>query len=291
MTETTLATTPVVTTVADQAAPEPAAPSDALRLLHLEDNASDALLMQEYIKDVLPQAVFDSAVRLSDVTPERAASAACALVDLTLPDASGLEALLAVRGMSETLPIIVLTGFDNLELGLEAVRYGADDYLIKNHVDGYTLERAVKYSIERRRLMLELASAEVASVIATAGTIAADSAAQLATDAAALATMEADTVSAGRRGMPTPSRAAVGTHEVSVRVDEASSEYVLSCQSCDWVAGRGLDELHSWSARSLDEVLLHHVNFSASAQSGGPQVSAPAVVRRRGVFRPRGWLG
>ena len=127
-----------------------------LRLLHVEDNAADVALIQAYVRDVQPDAVFDTATRLVEVTPERAMAADCALLDLTLPDASGLEALVALRGMSSNLPIIVLTGLDDLPLGVTALRTGADDYLVKNHVDGYTLLRAMRYAVERRRLTLAL---------------------------------------------------------------------------------------------------------------------------------------
>lgn len=126
---------------------------------------------------------FMAVTRISDVTAEdaAAAAAACALLDLSLLDASGLEALHALRGLSDRLPIVVLTGFDDLELGLSAIRDGAEDYLIKNYVDSQMLDRAIRYAIERRRLTVELvASASEAS--------AAVAAAEEATDAAKLAT-------------------------------------------------------------------------------------------------------
>lgn len=282
MTSPDLISTPTAT-VADE---DVSAPTDLVSVLHVEDNPADAMLIQEYLRDSLPSVVFDTVTRLTDLDAERACAVDCALLDLSLPDASGLEALIALRGMSEHLPIIVLTGFDDLQLGLSAVRYGADDYLIKNHVDGYTLERAVKYSIERRRLMFELASAEVATVLATAGSITAD--------AATAAAVELSSVSAGRPEVAEESRAATGTHEVSVRVDGETGDYALSCRSCTWVAGRGLDDLHSWSARSLDQVLLSHVGFGVGSPAVTEPSAAPAVVEppvsRRGVWRPRGWL-
>lgn len=142
-----------------------------LRLLHVEDSPADALLTQEYLRDLVPDVAFDTVTRLSEVTIERVEAADCALLDLSLPDASGLDALLALRAMSEDLPIIVLTGLDELTLGLAAVRRGADDYLLKNHVDGHTLERAVRYAIERRGLMLQLAESAAETILATAPTV------------------------------------------------------------------------------------------------------------------------
>ena len=145
-----------------------------LRLLHVEDNPADAVLMQEYLRDLLPDIAFDNAARLSEVTVGRVDTADCVLLDLSLPDASGLDALLALRTMSEDMPIIVLTGFDNTELGLSAVRHGADDYLLKNHVDAYTLERAVQYAIERRALMLQVARSAAEATVTTPTSITAE---------------------------------------------------------------------------------------------------------------------
>jgi len=284
----------------DQATGESTQPETVtLRLLHVEDNPADALLMQEYIRGILPDITFDTAVRLSEVTAERVAAVDCALLDLSLPDASGLDALLALRSMSEDLPIIVLTGFDNMELGLTAVRDGADDYLLKNHVDGYTLERAVQYSIERRRLMLQLAKSAAEAIVATATSITADA----ATDEALKRVGEG---AAGDQP-PVALNAAEGTHQVAVRIDRDSHEFVLSCDSCGWEAERGPDHVHSWSSRSLELTLLHHVDFERNAQAAAvapvdpsvqaaPSASEPAqapersTVGRRSMFRPRDWV-
>jgi len=156
-----------------------------LRLLHIEDNPADALLMQEYIREScrrwnlsLPSDAstvrspessaveFDSVQRLADVTQSRTAAADCAILDLSLPDASGLQALVALRALSPELPIVVLTGFDDLEVGLLALRCGADDYLVKSQVDGFTLDRAVRYAIARRQLAGEQTAATVSAISA-----------------------------------------------------------------------------------------------------------------------------
>jgi DNA-binding NarL/FixJ family response regulator len=186
--------TPTPTLV--ESAPE--TPRLGLRLLHIEDNASDALLAQSYIRSVIPDVVFDSAVRISDVTADIAAAASCAILDLSLPDASGLEALHALRRISPDLPIIVLTGFDDLDTGLSAIRDGAEDYLVKNYVDGDSLQRAIRYAIERRRLTTALTSSETVP-----GPVA-ESEVELS-EATTLMSMGADAVYS-RREFFTPSR-------------------------------------------------------------------------------------
>jgi DNA-binding NarL/FixJ family response regulator len=266
-------------------------PEAVMHLLHVEDNAGDALLMQEYVRGVLPSVVFDTAVRRSELTPARADAADCALLDLSLPDASGLDALIMLRSMSEVLPIIVLTGFDNMELGLAAVRDGADDYLLKNHVDGYTLERAIQYAIERRRLVLQLVTSAASAAIATANAFVADAAAEMALRDGDQRVAE-EQASVGRGSASVSSMAALGTHEVLVRIDEASGEFALSCQSCSWEADRGSDDVHSWVARSLDQVLLQHIDFSGLAREA---VALSTYIEpskpRRALARPHLWFG
>lgn len=272
---------PVVTEVPETA---------TIRLLHVEDNPADALLMQEYIRAVLPTVDFDTAERLAEVTAERVAEADCALLDLSLPDASGLEGVVRLRQLSEHLPIIVLTGFDDMQLGLSAVRDGADDYLLKNHVDGYTLERAVQYAIERRRLMLQLAQSAAEAFFATTSMIDADS----ATEAMLERVLKEEAARA--------SHAALGTHEVSVRIDRSSSEFVLQCRSCPWESTNESDGpfgVHSWASRSLELALLEHIDFqrteadvedAAAAAEAAAQAKNVSALNRRSIFRPRGWI-
>ncbi|HVU74968.1 MAG TPA: GGDEF domain-containing response regulator [Mycobacteriales bacterium] len=87
----------------------------------------------------------------------RDSNPACAVVDLTLPDAALLEALVTLRAQAPDLPIIVVTGVDDSGVGVEAVRRGAQDYLIKGDLDADSLERAITYAIERSRVEWQLA--------------------------------------------------------------------------------------------------------------------------------------
>ncbi|HEY2636190.1 MAG TPA: diguanylate cyclase, partial [Solirubrobacteraceae bacterium] len=81
----------------------------------------------------------------------------CLLLDLSLPDADGLEAVEQVRDADPAVPIVVLTGNDDERIGVRAVKAGAQDYLIKGRADGVQLSRAIRYAIERKRAEAELA--------------------------------------------------------------------------------------------------------------------------------------
>jgi predicted DNA binding protein/CheY-like chemotaxis protein len=73
------------------------------------------------------------------------------LLDLNLPDSTGLETLASVVAETEMLPIIVLTGLDDREVGIQAIEQGAQDYLVKDNVTSDLLVRSIHHALERNR--------------------------------------------------------------------------------------------------------------------------------------------
>jgi diguanylate cyclase (GGDEF)-like protein len=139
-----------------QAVPDgPASPEIVL----IEDNPGDARLVLEMLRDVWGDALrfthFSSMAASRQNLP--AAGEACVLLDLSLPDAEGLEAVSEMALLAPDLPVVVLTGRDDETLALEAVHEGAQDYLIKGRVDGTLLGRTIRYAVERKRVETELA--------------------------------------------------------------------------------------------------------------------------------------
>jgi diguanylate cyclase len=134
--------------------------TDSQRVLLIEDDAAAALLVTQMLRGVR-DFKFDltHAVRAAEVTHllSEGHRFDCVLLDLTLPDAKGLSGLTALRKAAPELPIVVLTGFDDKEVALQAVKQGAQDYLIKGSVDGELLSRSIRYAVERKRLQRELA--------------------------------------------------------------------------------------------------------------------------------------
>lgn len=78
------------------------------------------------------------------------------LLDLNLPDGLGLSTLERACSNAPLVPIIVLTGNDDYELGISAVQKGAQDYLIKGEVTDVMLGRSIRYAIERKKLLAQL---------------------------------------------------------------------------------------------------------------------------------------
>jgi len=73
------------------------------------------------------------------------------LLDLGLPDSQGLDTLGKVHAQAPAVPIVVVTGLDDETLAVQAVRQGAQDYLVKGDIDSKTLWRVIRYAVERKQ--------------------------------------------------------------------------------------------------------------------------------------------
>jgi serine phosphatase RsbU (regulator of sigma subunit) len=147
-----------------QPAPDPASVRTAggrrLSVLLVEDDRGDALLVEELIADAAADIACVWAQSASDAERELSVSRPdCVLLDLNLPDASGIAALERVKAVDPNLPIVVLTGLSDEHFGMSAVASGAQDYLVKGRVEPEMLRRAVLYAIERKRA--EITSVEL----------------------------------------------------------------------------------------------------------------------------------
>jgi signal transduction histidine kinase len=126
---------------------------DSIRSLIVEDSSADAELLIDLLQRA-PRArftihrAFDVASALKLLEHE---AVDVVLLDLSLPDARDLEALRALRAAVPHLPIVVLTGLDDEDAAIRAVKEGAQDYLVKDRIDDDGLVRAVRYAIERAR--------------------------------------------------------------------------------------------------------------------------------------------
>lgn len=122
-------------------------------VLLIEDNPGDARLMDEMLRDSAgaPFVLERSASLVASTTRLASAGVDLILLDLSLEDSQGWETLERVRRLAPDVPIVVLTGLDDENLAVEAVRAGAQDYLVKGQVDNALLVRAMRYAIERKR--------------------------------------------------------------------------------------------------------------------------------------------
>lgn len=129
-------------------------PFSTFRLLLIEDNPGDARLIREMILSDGRQRVTMEHVPTLAEGQQRLEQEAfdVVLLDLSLPDSHGIATLQAVRAAAADTAIVVLTGYDDDDRGLQAVQTGAQDYLAKSDVDGRLLIRTLRYAIARHRI-------------------------------------------------------------------------------------------------------------------------------------------
>jgi serine phosphatase RsbU (regulator of sigma subunit) len=120
------------------------------QVLLVEDDDADALLVEEFLLEVGAPVVVRRARSLNQAKALLAGSA-CVLLDLGLPDSQGLNGLRQLLEVEPDAAVVVLTGDTNEYLGEQAVRAGAQDYLVKGEVAGHVLHRVIRYAMERRR--------------------------------------------------------------------------------------------------------------------------------------------
>jgi two-component system, cell cycle sensor histidine kinase and response regulator CckA len=135
---------------------------EALKVLLVEDNPADVILVREMLRDAgaahweitvagrLAQALELLGTHSYDV----------ALLDLGLPDSRGLAGLDQVAARFPHVPIVIMTGLGDEAMGIEAIRRGAGDYLVKGQADGALIVRAIRYTIERKQAAESLRRSE-----------------------------------------------------------------------------------------------------------------------------------
>jgi DNA-binding response OmpR family regulator len=131
-----------------------------IHLLLIEDNSADAVILQDALAGDESPASFTVTVseRLSEGLKQLSEqSFDLILLDLGLPDSQGLETLNEVGAEHPGVPVVVLTGRTDKEIGIQAVSQGAQDYLVKGQINTETLERVIRYAIERQHLQETLA--------------------------------------------------------------------------------------------------------------------------------------
>jgi PAS domain S-box-containing protein len=129
-----------------------------IKVLLVEDNPGDARLIRALLDDagsiqyVLKHSntLTDGLVALSENAPD------VILLDIGLPDISGLDSVPVIKNLAPKLPIIMLTGLDDENTAISCLHLGVQDYLVKGKIDSELLVRSIRYAIERKRVESEL---------------------------------------------------------------------------------------------------------------------------------------
>jgi diguanylate cyclase (GGDEF)-like protein len=124
-----------------------------INILLVEDNPGDVRLVKELLDEdgerynLIFADRLESAIRMlesQDIT--------AILLDLQLPDGTGLETLHAISAVAMGVPIVVLSNIADERMAVQSVQHGAQDFLVKGHVNGHQLMRSLSYAIERKRM-------------------------------------------------------------------------------------------------------------------------------------------
>ncbi|NEE41782.1 response regulator, partial [Streptomyces sp. SID7982] len=132
----------------------PESPLWTATILLVEDDAGDALLVEEMLSDSELDSALTWCKTLGEARTFLRASTApvCVLLDLHLPDVHGLDAVRQILETDGEAAIVVLTGLEDSGTGLRAVAGGAQDYLVKGRLGPEILSRAIRYALQRKEV-------------------------------------------------------------------------------------------------------------------------------------------
>ena len=195
------------------------------------------------------------------------------LLDLSLPDAEGLDTLVSVHCQYPHVPIVVLTGLDDESVAIEAVKLGAQDYLLKGQVQGPVLARALRYAIERKgseerikqlnddreKRILDLSSANKTLDTLTRQL------AQARDQALEAASFKSDFVAAVSHELRTPISSIVGMIELLLKtpLSEEQREFATSVYRASHALLAGLESIVDLSKMEAGKLQLEDMDFSA----------------------------
>ncbi|MFF4154490.1 PP2C family protein-serine/threonine phosphatase [Streptomyces sp. NPDC001651] len=245
----------------------------------VEDDDGDALLVEELLYDTdLPH----SLIRCRSAAEARATLATtpvdCVLLDLHLPDASGVETVQALQPETHGAAIIVLTGLAEPRAGVEALAAGAQDYLVKGKVDPDLMQRAVRYAVQRKHV-------EQASAALQIGQLRAEENARLERGLLPEPLLTSATVSAASRYYPGRAQALLGGDFLDVvQTDDGQVHAVIGD-----VSGHGPDAAAlgvclriAWRALTLgghrNQQLLHLLERIHVAERTGQDLFATCTL-------------
>ncbi|MFE7895610.1 PP2C family protein-serine/threonine phosphatase [Streptomyces sp. NPDC057412] len=245
----------------------------------VEDDDGDALLVEELLYDTdLPH----SLIRCRSAAEARATLVTtpvdCVLLDLHLPDASGVETVQALQPETHGAAIIVLTGLAEPRAGVEALAAGAQDYLVKGKVDPDLMQRAVRYAVQRKHV-------EQASAALRIGQLRAEENARLERGLLPEPLLTSATVNAASRYYPGRAQALLGGDFLDVvQTDDGQVHAVIGD-----VSGHGPDAAAlgvclriAWRALTLgghrDQQLLHLLERIHVAERTGHDLFATCTL-------------
>jgi diguanylate cyclase (GGDEF)-like protein len=131
---------------------------EVCEVLLVEDNLIDAQLIRRLLRRVTAsyyrithvRTLNDAVLSTDEMTPD------VILADLNLPDSRGTQTVASLQTSYPDIPLVIVSSWEDEAISLRSVKAGAQDYLVKGHIDGANLHRVIRYAVERKRTELEL---------------------------------------------------------------------------------------------------------------------------------------
>jgi PAS domain S-box-containing protein len=132
-----------------------------LNVLVVEDNLGDYIIINEYLEEKVEDLQITNATRFEQaISLLKANVFDVILLDLTLPDKAGENLIEQIVEAANTTPVIILTGFTNIQFSVRALSFKISDYLVKDDINSSSLIKSILYSIERKKSTLLLEESE-----------------------------------------------------------------------------------------------------------------------------------
>ncbi|MEO6316454.1 MAG: response regulator [Chitinophagaceae bacterium] len=134
-----------------------------LRILVIEDNPGDYTLVHDFLNEQVAAPVITHAVSFmqsSHILSDEKTLFDAILLDLSLPDKSGKQLVTEILAIAASCPVIILTGFSDVEFSVTSISLGVSDYLLKDDLNAQGLYKSIVYCMERRKQLLELKESE-----------------------------------------------------------------------------------------------------------------------------------
>jgi CheY-like chemotaxis protein len=132
-------------------------------ILVVEDNPGDLLLISDYLEESIFEPSIESALTYREACEKienNHNQYDVVLLDLSLPEISGEELINGIISKTKNIPVIVLTGYTDIQFGIKSLTLGVSDYLLKDEIGSQSLYKSIVYNIERKKISTALIESE-----------------------------------------------------------------------------------------------------------------------------------
>ena len=132
-------------------------------ILVIEDNPGDFILIHDYLEEHFASAQVVHACNFNEARAQISSNDSdfdVILLDLSLPDKSGESLIAEMSALCQRCPVIILTGFADIEFSIRSLSQGIADYLLKDDINAFSLYKSIIYNIERKKTNIELEDSE-----------------------------------------------------------------------------------------------------------------------------------